>query len=79
MRYVKRVILALALSLMPLNGCAKDASDGLCLTVPDYSATDQQTAADELTTLGAESKTGTFMADYGRLRNEARALCALRL
>tara|TARA_R110002110_G_scaffold24174_10_gene90984 strand:+ start:743 stop:883 length:141 start_codon:yes stop_codon:yes gene_type:complete len=44
--------------------------------VPDYSPADQATVADELTTLGAQSKTGTFMADYGRLRNEARALCA---
>ena len=77
MQYVKRVILALALSLMPLNGCARDASDGLCLTVPDYSLADQQAVADELTMLGAQSKTGTFMADYGRLRNEARAACGI--
>tara|TARA_R110000868_G_scaffold244926_4_gene501406 strand:+ start:1771 stop:2007 length:237 start_codon:yes stop_codon:yes gene_type:complete len=76
MQYVKRVILALALSLMPLNGCAKDASDGLCLTVADYSPEEQAAVADELTALGSQSKTGRLMADYGRLRDEARALCA---
>tara|TARA_R110002074_G_scaffold393784_1_gene580650 strand:+ start:1069 stop:1221 length:153 start_codon:yes stop_codon:yes gene_type:complete len=48
----------------------------LCLTVPDYSVADQTAVADELTTLGAQSKSGAFIADYGRLRNEARALCA---
>jgi len=47
----------------------------LCLTVPDYSAEDQAAVADELTGLGPQSKTGMFMADYGRLRNEARVLC----
>tara|TARA_R110000868_G_scaffold40543_4_gene139798 strand:- start:9440 stop:9577 length:138 start_codon:yes stop_codon:yes gene_type:complete len=45
--------------------------------VPDYSLADQQAVADELTMLGAQSKTGTFMADYGRLRNEARAACGI--
>lgn len=76
MQYVKRALLALAMVLTPLNGCAKGASDRLCLTVPDYSVADQTAVADELTTLGAQSKSGAFIADYGRLRNEARALCA---
>tara|TARA_R110000868_G_scaffold12110_7_gene58714 strand:- start:12312 stop:12464 length:153 start_codon:yes stop_codon:yes gene_type:complete len=49
----------------------------LCLTVTDYSLADQRAVADELAALGAQSKTGTFMADYGRLRDEARALCAI--
>lgn len=75
MPYAKRASLALILSMMPLNACAKAPSDGLCLTVPRYSAAEQAAVADELTQLGGQSKTGVFIADYGRLRDEARVLC----
>lgn len=75
MPYARRASLALILSMMPLNACAKAPSEVLCLTVPHYSAAEQAAVADELTLLGAQSKTGVFIADYGRLRDEARVLC----
>jgi hypothetical protein len=59
---------------MPLNGCATEASD-VCLTVRTYTAAEQAAVADELDRLGPQSVTGKFMADYGRLRDEARAIC----
>ena len=60
---------------MPLNGCATTHSDALCLTVRTYSAVEQSVVADELTRLGPQSEVGQMMADYGRLRDEARAAC----
>lgn len=75
MPYAKRASLALILSMMPLNACAKAHSDALCLTVPHYSAAEQAVVADEIAQLGAQSRTGVFIADYGRLRDEARVLC----
>ncbi len=75
MRYAKRAILVLAISLMPLNGCATGAFDGPCLSVRPYTALEQAAVADELEQLGVASMTGKFMADYGRLRDEARAMC----
>lgn len=75
MRYAKRGALALAISLTPLNGCATGASDAACLSVRPYTAAEQAAVADELDRLGAQSATGKFMADYGRLRDEARAMC----
>jgi hypothetical protein len=67
--------LVLAISLMPLNGCATGASDAACLTVRPYTAAEQAAVADELDRMGGQSVTGKFMADYGRLRDEARAMC----
>ena len=75
MPYAMRVSLALVLSLMPLSGCATAHSDALCLTVRSYTAAEQNTVADELTRLGSQSEVGQMMADYGRLRDEARAAC----
>ena len=75
MPYARRASLALALSLMPLNGCAQTRSDTLCLTVRNYSAEEQNMAADELKRLGPQSQVGQLIADYGRLRDEARAAC----
>jgi len=75
MQYAKRAILVLAISLMPLNGCATGAFDGPCLSVRPYTAAEQATVAEELERLGPMSMTGRFMADYGRLRDEARAMC----
>jgi hypothetical protein len=43
--------------------------------VADYSRDEQRAAAGELATLGANTQTGAMIADYGRLRDEARALC----
>jgi hypothetical protein len=60
---------------MPLGGCAREIFDAPCLTVRTYSAAEQAAAADELDRLGPHSATGRFMADYGRLRDEARAMC----
>ncbi|HEY4343029.1 MAG TPA: hypothetical protein VGN05_01675 [Parvibaculum sp.] len=40
-----------------------------------YAAAEQAAAADELERLGPQSMTGKFIADYGRLRDEARAMC----
>jgi hypothetical protein len=74
MQYGKLASLALAISLTPLNGCATEASDA-CLTVRAYTAAEQAAVADELDRLGVASMTGTFMADYGRLRDEVRAMC----
>ncbi|WP_293552656.1 hypothetical protein [Parvibaculum sp.] len=75
MQYGKLASLALAISLTPLNGCATGASDAACLNVRPYTAAEQAAAADELDRLGPQSMTGKFMADYGRLRDEARAMC----
>jgi hypothetical protein len=75
MPYVKRASLVLAISLTPLNGCATGTSDATCLTVRSYAAAEQATVADELERLGPQSMTGEFIADYGRLRDEARAMC----
>ena len=75
MQYAKRAMLLLAMALTPLNGCARELSEGPCLTVRDYSADMQIRAADELTDLGVQSATAQMMADYGRLRAEARAAC----
>ena len=75
MPYAKQASLALVLSLMPLNGCARAHFETLCLTVRSYSTADQNTAANELEQLGPQSIAGQMMADYGRLRDEARAAC----
>lgn len=75
MRYATRVILVLAISLTPLNGCAMGPSDAICLSIRSYTVTEQAAVADELEQLGPQSVAGKFMADYGRLRDEARAMC----
>lgn len=75
MPYARRASLALVLSLMPLNGCATTHSETLCLMVRSYSAEEQDAVADELEQLGPKSHVGQMMADYGRLRDEARAAC----
>ncbi|MGV8996402.1 MAG: hypothetical protein ACOH12_05600 [Parvibaculaceae bacterium] len=75
MRYAKRALLLLAMVLTPLNGCAGELSDGPCLTVQSYSPDMQTRVAGELAELGAQSPTAQMMADYGRLRAEARAAC----
>lgn len=75
MPYARRASLALVLSLMPLNGCAQTRSDTVCLTVRNYSAAEQGAVADELEQLGPQSHVGQMIADYGRLRDEARAAC----
>ncbi|MDO8289712.1 MAG: hypothetical protein Q7T44_10885 [Parvibaculum sp.] len=75
MRYAKQALLLLVMVLVPLNGCATERSDGPCLTVQDYPAEIQMRVADEISSLGAQSETAAMMADYGRLRAEARAVC----
>lgn len=75
MRYAKRALLALAMVLTPLNGCARELSEGPCLTLRDYPTDMQRRVAGEVSSLGAQSDTAAMMADYGRLRAEARAAC----
>lgn len=67
--------MALAISPMLLAGCATGVSDATCLPLRSYTAAEQAQVADELDRLGEQSMTGKFMADYGRLRDEARAMC----
>ncbi|HEX7776319.1 MAG TPA: hypothetical protein VF449_07305 [Parvibaculum sp.] len=66
---------ALAISLMPLSACATAASDTACLHPRAYTKTEQAEVADELEKLGPTSTAGKFIADYGTLRDEARAMC----
>ena len=75
MRYVMQASAVLVMLLMPLNGCARGASDGLCLHVETYSATEQAAAADMLAQMDQNAMTARMLADYGRLREQARALC----
>jgi hypothetical protein len=60
---------------MPLDGCARAPSEALCLDVVPYGRGEQAAVADELVVLGPASQMGGMIADYGRLRDEARALC----
>lgn len=75
MRSLKLAAMALAISPMLLGGCGMEVFEAGCLTVRPYSPIEQEAVAAELETLGPHSATGQFMADYGRLRDEARALC----
>lgn len=75
MRYVMQASAVLVMLLMPLNGCAKGVSDGLCLHVASYTATEQAEAAKVLAQMEPSAVTARMLADYGRLREEARALC----
>lgn len=65
----------LAISPTLLGGCAMAGSNAACLHVRDYTKAEQAAAADELDRLGTASVMGRFMADYGALRDEARAAC----
>jgi hypothetical protein len=69
-----RTLTALALLTTSIAGCATAPSDGACPREVEYSAQQQRRAADELSTLPRDGMVrGTMMADYGRLRDQARA------
>lgn len=65
----------LAISPILLSGCATELSETGCLHLRDYTSAEQAAVADELDRLGPGSATGRFMADYGSLRDQARAAC----
>ena len=75
MRSTMRWPLLLAISPTLLGGCATAPSDVTCLHVRDYTKAEQAAVADELDRLGPASMTGRFVADYGALRDQARAAC----
>jgi hypothetical protein len=65
-------VLALAATL--LSACATTASSpAVCPEVVAYSAADQDKANAELKALPPGAILGRFIADYGRLRDDARA------
>ena len=75
MRSWMRCGAVLAISPMLLAGCATGPSEPVCPEVRSYTAAEQAAVAGELDRLGPQSMTGRFMADYGMLRDEARAAC----
>lgn len=67
------MLLALVLPMTLISACATGNSDA-CPREVDYSPAQQQQAADELLALPRDSMIrGTFMPDYGRLRDQVRA------
>lgn len=68
-----RTLTALALLTMSTSGCATAVSSA-CPREVAYTAEQELQAADELAILPREGLIrGTFMPDYGRLRDQARA------
>lgn len=68
-----RTLLALALLTMSISGC-QTALSNACPREVDYTAEQQKQAALELQALPRDGMVrGTFMPDYGRLRDQARA------
>lgn len=67
------MLLALALLTMSISGC-QTAPSSACPREVDYSPEQQKKAALELQAMPRDSMIrGTFMPDYGRLRDQARA------
>ncbi len=65
--------MALAPLMMLISGCVT-ASSNACPREVEYSKAQETQAADELTVLPKDGMVrGTFMPDYGRLRDQARA------
>lgn len=75
MRSMRQFFAVLAISPMPFAGCATAISEVPCLSLESYSTAEQAAVADELVRLGPMSATGRFVADYGLLRDQARAAC----
>lgn len=66
--------MALALPTLWISGCATASSERACPREVEYTAEQQRQGADELQILPKDSVVrGTFMPDYGRLRDQARA------
>ena len=69
-----RTLMALALLTLSTSGCETASSSGACPREVEYSPAQQSQAADELKALPKDGVVrGTFMPDYGRLRDQARA------
>jgi len=56
-----------------LTGCESTASSPVCPVPKEYSAKEQDTAADELAALPKGSVIAKMIAQYGVLRAQARA------
>lgn len=73
----KRQLAALAIATSLLTGCAMVASDPrattVCPPVVQYSREFQARAADELDLLPEGSAIAEMLADYGVMRDQARA------
>ena len=73
-----RTLAVLALLTMSIAGCATAVSSA-CPREVDYSAEQQQRAADELAALPRDGMVrGVMMPDYGRLRDQTRACRSAR-
>ena len=69
-----RTLTALALLTLSTSGCATASSSGACPREVEYSPVQQSQAAAELQALPRDGLVrGTFMPDYARLRDQARA------
>lgn len=81
MRHVRNsVMLALALVLVMsfVSGCATDPSNAPpppCPEIVDYSNEELAQAADELDMLPAGAIVERMVADYGRMRDQVKAVC----
>jgi len=77
-----RRLAVLAIATISLTGCATIASDlrvtTVCPPVVEYSREFQARAADELNLLPEASAIAEMLADYGVMRDQARA-CGMRL
>lgn len=68
-----RTLAVLVLLTLSTSGC-ETASSSACPREVDYTAAQQNQAAAELQALPRDGMIrGTFMPDYGRLRDQARA------
>lgn len=69
-----RMLVVLGLLTTWMSGCAGETSSAACPREVAYTAAQQQQAAVELQALPRDGIIrGTFMPDYGRLRDQARA------
>ena len=69
-----RTLMALALLTLSTSGCETAGFSPACPREVEYTADQQRQGAEELQALPKDSVVrGTFMPDYGRLRDQSRA------